>query len=247
MFEFILQPPPLIVTQETQDRGLVPPTESEIFHLAALNRRLEQIAIDSPSTQSSGGSRIFDQTINQSNANRKFNLNQFLQNSIYPMELTQREMNAVSDQSILDASCLIDHLRPLKAPSHRSSNDSPSTQSQSFNPNETFVDEELVLNLTQKLSNATLLNETLNDNEHEVLDIFELLDENDDHNETLRIDNDSVLAPLSQHPKESTRFSQTNRETDLVTTSEEEDSDDDLLNQFSMSIINCVPDELEQP
>lgn len=235
--------------ESTQDRGILPPTDSELFHQAALDRRLEQFAADSPSTQSSDSSRIFDQTLNRSNANKKFNLNQFLQNSVYPTECTQNEMKKSSEQSILDASFLIDHLRPPKPMSHRSSNDSPSIHSQQFDPNETFVDEELILNLTQKASNTTLLNETLNENEHEVLDIFELLEEDEPtHDDTLRIDDDSALAPLSQRPREPEHFRQAKQQTtndDLLTSFEEDDSDDDLLNQFSMSVIDCLPDEHE--
>lgn len=240
----------MIVTQEcTQDRGVIPPTDSELFHQAALDRRLEQFATDTPSTQSSDSSRIFDQTLNRSDANRKFNLNQFLQNSIYPMECSQNEGKSSNErQSILNASFQIDHLKSSKPMSHRSSNDSSSMRSQQFDPNDTVVDEELILNLTQKASNTTLLNETLNENEHEVLDIFELLEEDEpSHDETLRIDDDSVLAQLSQATKDPTDFSQPKQQqtnnSDAHTTFEEEDSDDDLLNQFSMSIIDCLPDE----
>lgn len=242
----------MVVTQEcTQDRGVIPTTESEIFHQAALDRRLEQLSADSPSTQSSDSSRFLNQTLNRSNANRKFNLNQFLQNSVYPTECTQNEIKPASNQSILDASFLIDHLKSSKVPDQRSSNDSPSIQSQSFDPNETFVDEELVLNLTQKLSNATLLNETLNAHENEVLDIFEMLEEDEpSHDDTLRIDADSDLAPLTQHSKDQTQFSQSQPKqttnSEQVTSFDDVDSDDDLLNQFSMSIIDCLPDEQEQ-
>lgn len=239
----------MVVTQEgTQDRGVLPPTESENFHQAAFDRRLEQLAADSPSTESSDSSRVFDQTLNRSNATKKFNLNQFLQNSVYPTECTPNEIKSSTSTSILNASFLIDHLKSSKP---RSSNDSPSILSQSFDPNETFVDEELVLNLTQKLSNATLLNETLNANENEVLDIFEMLEEDEpSHDDTLRIDDDSDLAPLTQHSKEQTHFSQSQPKqttnSEQVTSFDDVDSDDDLLNQFSMSIIDCLPDEHEQ-
>lgn len=239
----------MITTQEaSQDRDQLPPLDSEIFHLAALNRRLDQLRADSPSTQSSE-SILFDQTLNQSSAtNRKFNLNQFLQNSVYPAEC---EMN--SQSGLMDASFLIDHMRTMKSVSdQRNSNETSTGLSQQwdnvqFDPNETFVDEELILSLTQKTSNQTLLNETLNENENQVLNIFELMEENDEptHDETLHIDDDSVLAPLSQRNKESQHFSQTMKnQTDNqnhITSFEEDDSDDDLLNEFSMSMIDCLP------
>lgn len=223
----------MIVTQETtQDRGILVQCESELFHQAALERRLEQLN-ESPSTQSSNSSRL-DHTLNQSHANRKFNLNQFLEKSVYPSGIEN-----LTEQSILDASYLIDHLKP--SISHRGSDEVSSVHSQPFDPNETFVDEELILSLTQRASNTTLLSETLNENEHEVLDIFEQLEESDAMlDETLRIDNDSVLAPLSQHQKEQTD------ESNHLISFDEEDSDDDLLNQFSMSIIDRLPDEQQE-
>ncbi|XP_055316014.1 DNA polymerase zeta catalytic subunit isoform X2 [Sitodiplosis mosellana] len=240
-------PPPLITTQEaSQDRDLLTPLDSELFHLAALNRRLEQLRADSPSTQSSD-SILFDQTLNRSNVNRKFNLNQFLQNSVYPAECEN-----VSQSGLVDASFMIDHLRTMKPSENRSSSEMSTVYSQQwdnvqFDPNETFVDEELILNLTQKTSNQTLLNETLNENEHEVLDIFETLEEDESkHDETLRIDDDSVLAPISQRLKDnsSQHFSQSkHKKDDHITSFEEDDSDDDLLNEFSMSIIDCLPGE----
>lgn len=238
LYENLIQPPPLIVTQEsTQDRGIIVPSESELFHQAALDRRLEQIH-DSPSIQPSDSSRM-DQTLNQSHqTTRKFNLNQFLEKSVYPSRIENS-----TQQSILDASYLIDHLKT--STSHRGSDDVSSlVHSQRFNdaqfdPNDTIVDEELILSLTQRASNTTLLSETLNENEHEVLDIFEQLEENEAMlDETLRIDNDSVLAPLSQRQKE-----QTDDSNQIQVSFDEDDSDDDLLNQFSMSIIERHPDE----
>lgn len=246
------QPPPLITTQEpTQDRGIFTPTESELFHQAALNRRLEQIRTESPSTQSSDSFQLLDQTLNRTATNRKFNLNQFLQNSVYPAEWMSSQTTDTNEKNIFDASFLVDHLSSSKSVNNHGSNEISFDRSQrwdsvQFDPNETFVDEELILNLTQKASNTTLMNETMNENEHEVLDIFEVLEEDDQtHDETLRIDEDSALAPLSQRQqKESTHFSQSKMNaTDAQTSFEEEDSDDDLLNEFSMSILECLPSE----
>lgn len=242
------QQPSLVATQEaTQDRERLQLTESELFHAAALNRRMEQTRSESPSTQSSDS--LLDQTLNRSTANRRFNLNQFLENSVYPAEWAESSQS--NDKfSIFNASYLIDHLGNSKSLSHRTSNDTSSMPSQrydsvEFDPNETFVDEDLVLSLTQKASNTTLMNETLNENENEVLDIFEELEEDDEptHDETLRIDDDSVLAPLSQRPNVQTNASQHQMSTDRVASFEEDDSDDDLLNEFSMSMIDCMPTE----
>lgn len=239
---------------KTQDRGKLPPTDSELFHQAALNRRLEQLAAitDDSSTQSSEHSRMLDQTI----VNRKFDLNQFLQNSVYPSECTQTdEKHQASNQSILDASFLIDHTRNgrMSAMSSRlGSTDSPSVNSGSqhqFDADETCVDEDLILSLTQRSLNKTLTNETLNENEHEVLDIFELMECEEENeastlDETMRIDDDSTLAPLSQRSNEVTYLSQKSQLTrEIAAFEEEQDSDDDLLNQFSMSVIDFLPEE----
>lgn len=242
---------------KTQDRGILSPTDSEVFHKAALMRRLEQLASmsDDSLTQSSDHSHLLD----ESAGNRKFNLNQFIHNSVYPSECTQNDdkQQSNANQTILNASFLIDHTRSGRSSavsSRLGSTDSPSMHSgsQPFDPNETFVDEDLILSLTQRSLNKTLTNETLNENEQAVLDIFEMMeqDENDEPSaldDTLRIDDDSTLAPLSQ-PKKSSQtsyFSQKsleNQETTKVAFEDEQDSDDDLLNQFSMSIIDHLPD-----
>lgn len=239
---------------KTQDRGKLPTTDSEMFHQAALNRRLEQLAAvtDDSSTQSSDHSRMLDQTI----VNRKFDLNQFLQNSVYPSECTQTdEKQQPSNQSILDASFLIDHTRnggrSSAMSSRLGSTDSPSVNSgsQQFDANETFVDEDLILSLTQRSLNKTLTNETLNENEHEVLDIFELMEQQEEEeastlDETMRIDDDSTLAPLSQRTNDMTYLSQNSElKREITSFQEDDDSDDDLLNQFSMSVIDFLPDE----
>lgn len=238
---------------KTQDRGKLPTTDSEMFHQAALNRRLEQLAAvtDDSSTQSSDHSRMLDQTI----VNRKFDLNQFLQNSVYPSECTQTDKKQQpSNQSILDASFLIDHTRNGRSSAMSSrlgSTDSPSVNSgsQQFDANETFVDEDLILSLTQRSLNKTLTNETLNENEHEVLDIFELMEQQEEEeastlDETMRIDDDSTLAPLSQRTNDVTYLSQNSELKRKITSfQEDDDSDDDLLNQFSMSVIDFLPDE----
>lgn len=255
----LFQPPSVT---KTQDRGKLPPTDSESFHQAALNRRLEQLAAisdDDTLTPSSDQSRLLDQTI----GNRRFDLNQFLQNSVYPSECTQAdEKQPTSNQSILDASFLIDHSRAGRSSTlsgRMGSTDSPSVNSggggsQPFDPNETFVDEDLVLSLTQRSQlNKTLTNETLNEDEHEVLDIFELMEQQEEEeastlDETMRIDDDSTLAPLSQNQQQRTNeiafLSQKSAlKQEIAAFEDGEDSDDDLLNQFSMSIIDFLPDE----
>lgn len=250
------------------------PTESEIFHRTALDKKLEQIRLQKQQLTNSNSSKdtqnnSLDQStdINISkcpDTHRKFNLKQFLQNSVYPAECGPQSQE--SHRNMLDASFLIDHvhmgtannLRSNTNTTHNMINDSLN-ETQLFDSNDTVVDEELVLSLSQKptLSNATLLNESLNQDEYDVLDIFQQLEEEEQqYNEKNFIENDSLLAPLSQH-QEAMHVSQrqtqllnltqsamsvAEMETSTMTAFAEEDSDDDLLNDFSMSILECVPE-----
>lgn len=238
--------PPLIVTQETpESRGTIPPTESEIFHKNALNKRMEYLSRNiekqSGAESLSNESQISTSLLDQS---RKFNLGHLLKNAIYPAEYSPNESIVDSDKTILNASHIVDHLRSFQQTSSNDTNKTLSAINQSasnvqFDLDDTIVDEELVLSLTQKFSNTTLLNETLDQEEHEVLDILEILDEQD-RDEQTHIDNDSVLAPLSQVREQSQKF----EENSAMKSFDAEDSDDDLLNEFSMSILDCVPKDL---
>lgn len=258
-----MQVPPLVVSQEaSQDRIQLPPVDSELFHQVALNRRLErltgsQTSQSSDSLQQNTDSSIFEQTINQSSIHKKFDLNQFLQNAVYPAECnpdSSQELNS----TILNASHLVNHLRSTKQPSSNeylaSSQSSSDIQS---DLDDTIVNEDLVLSLTQRVLNTTLMNETLNENEHDVLDILEVLeDDEQQRDEETCIDADSTLAPLSQaheafkfnHSQRFVTTTQLNQSTlkethNLITSFTEEDSDDDLLNEFSMSILECLPSD----
>lgn len=235
--------PPLVVTQETpKSRGAIPPTESELFHKNALNKRIECFSRNAEKTSASESlaneSQISTSILDKS---RKFNLNNLLKNAVYPAEYSPNESIVDCDKIILNASHIVDHLWSSK---QTNSNDtietlSATNQNESnvqFDLDETIVDEQLVLSLTQKFSNTTLLNETLDQEENEVLDILEVLDE-PDRDEQTHIDDDSVLAPLSQVRESSQKFEEKN----AVESFDAEDSDDDLLNEFSMSILDCVP------
>lgn len=241
------QVPPLAVTQGTpESRGMIPATESEIFHKNALNKRMECLSRNAEKTSASENisneSQISTSLLDQ---NRKFNLNLLLKNAVYPAEYSTNESILDSDKTILNASYIVDHLRSFKQTSSSHTIETLSASNQSainvqFDLDETIVDEELVLSLTQKFSNTTLLNETLDQEEHEVLDILEVLD-GQDRDEQTHIDDDSVLAPLSQVREQSQKFEENNA---VKSAFDAEDSDDDLLNEFSMTILDCVPKDL---
>lgn len=240
-FNISKQVPPLVVTQETpESRGTIPPTESEIFHKNALNKRMKCLSRTAEKTfiseSISNDSQISTSVLDQS---RKFNLNHLLRNAIYPAEYSPNESIVDSNKTILNASHIVDHLRSFKQTGSNDTIETLSAGHLQFDLDETIVDEELVLSLTQKFSNTTLLNETLDQEEHKVLDILEVLDEQD-HDEQTYIDDDSVLAPLSQVREPSQKFDENN----AIESFDAEDSDDDLLNEFSMSILDCVPNEL---
>lgn len=246
----------------SQDRKEMAVSESEAFHQTALDRKLNQIRL---SVSQSTGDESFD-TFNQSNADaqaarRKFNLNQFLQNSVYPAECASQFMKH-SNRSMLNASYLIDHVRSVSessqlrnsligaTPNHLSLN---STQRSNMDADETMVDEELVLILSQKPSqlDRTFLNESLNQDEHNVLEILQQLEEADEEQQIDEscIEGDSILAPLTQAEKSTSQ-----RQSQLVQNMQRDvaaekksfhdadlDSDDDLLNDFSMSMLECMP------
>lgn len=264
-----MQVPPLVTQEMSQDRGKLAPVESEMFHRAALSKALERISSSSDSPQNSDDLQqtsenisILDQTL-QGLAHKKFNLNQFLQNSVYPAEC---EPNSSQDLSstILNASCLVDHLRCSKyTDSDKERSVSRSSQLSSgahSDLDESIVDEDLVLGLTQKVLNTTLMNETFNENEHDVLDILELLEEDEQgRDEETCIDADSTLAPLSQKMEtlklnrsqcivSTTQLNQSTLKeaNNFISSFTEEDSDDDLLNEFSMSMLEIKPNEVEE-
>lgn len=260
------QAPPLVVPQESsQARSKVTPSDSEIFHRAALNKRLEQLRTSSPSSQLSESVQqsaldqtITEQTLGANRTNRKFNLNQFLSNSVYPAECDADGLDETSGRSMWNASYLVDHLGATKSCGLFMRNESEilsqRTNITQFDPDDTIVDENLVLSLTKtRSSDQTILNQSmlLDDDEHNVLDIFEQLEDcEQNENDRTYIDNDSVLAPLTQSNdamKINQSLSQNKDKLKLNESFGENDSDDDLFNVFSMSMIGCVENEVESP
>lgn len=228
-------------------------TDSETFHQEALDRKLNAIQL------SSDGSFQLDSTLTSqaidSNVNRKFNLNQFIHNAVYPSECTPNDQH--SNQTLLNASCLVDHLSSKYQKDSSSiftSNTGLIGSQSSFDANESIIDEDLILSLTQKNpSQKTLLSETLNEDELNMLEILERLEEETEEQnefEQTIVEDGSMLAPLSQKPA-----SQTQRQSQIVSMVHgakddedpdrsfyDDDSDDDLLNDFSLSMIECLPD-----
>lgn len=232
--------------EPTSDRSSAIVTESEAFHQEALDKKLGAIQM------SSDGSFQLDLTLtNQAaDAQRKFNVNQFFQNAIYPSECSPG--NISSSKSLLNASCLVDHLSSNNTRDSKAFN-ATGWEPPSYDMNDSIVDEELILSLTQKsASQRNFLNETLNDDELDMLEVLERLEEETEEQTELEqtiVEDGSLLAPLSQQP-----LSQTQRQSQIISLTHgakaedggadrsflDGDSDDDLLNDFSLSMVECL-------
>lgn len=134
-FPTLEKPPP-------EERPLTRPTESDTFFrealLAKLNQTRESQSVDDASAST------FDQTLLSRSLNQthnKFNLKQFLLNSVYPSECSQQ-----SSGSILNASLIINHQTGKVSDTYRKKRVSPE------NTNTTLVDEDIVNSLSQKHS-----------------------------------------------------------------------------------------------
>lgn len=213
----------------------------------------------SPTSQPSDHQNTLDQTLTEQTTNtnrthKKFNLNQFLSNSVYPAECDVDDLDETSGHSMWNASHLIDHVGVTKLGSAFSRSISQRTNASAYDPNDTIVDEDLVLSLTKtRSSDQTLLNESLllDDEEHNVLDILENLEDLElSQNDQTYIDIDSALAPLTQSNdvnKIATALSQHKDQAKKDNSFGENDSDDEIFNEFSMSMIECLGNEAEEP
>lgn len=235
-------------TEETSQDRQASITKSEEFHQEALDRRLEVIRAMEQSGLSEStisGDRTLTSTTTA--PRRQFDLNQFLQNSVYPSECLPK------NRKLLNASHLIDHLSHSMNQSRHSVIDSNESQPSLDELNESQIDEEFVLNLTQKQSQRTMLSETMNEEELNMLELLEQMEEAEEeqqHEQTI-IENDSILAPLTQRSS-----AQSQRQSQIVAMTQgtkadddgqnaersfyEDGSDDDILDDFSLSMIECL-------
>ncbi len=135
----IFQCPSLEVPAMSQDSSKVcEPTESEVFYREALIRKLDEPNDDSMSiTEEQYSERTL---LLPDRAKRKFNLNAYLSQLVYPAECTNE--NA---ETMLNASIIIDHLSSAI-------NGKRNIQKQSSNhqADNSIIDEELVMSLSQR-------------------------------------------------------------------------------------------------
>ncbi|XP_011292459.1 DNA polymerase zeta catalytic subunit [Musca domestica] len=233
---------PALEVPPTQERPIAYPTESEVFYRTALVSKL--IALENSILETT---QLTDQTINctqQSNVSnmtmntslnltrqqkRTFNLTKMMENAVYPEECSDGSENLInasfvenhlSNNNVFQQSISNKELLDLtRADSEKLSED------ESIFMDETIVDEELVLSLTQSQQHVPH-NATLREEDVELLNILQQLEED---NNSEKIDLDSSLAPLSQNQKEFALSPELlDKETAAAAVLEKSHCDDDL-------------------
>lgn len=161
-FDFCFQIPPLEVAC-SQDRICAKPTESDIFYRAALQSKLSfENQEDNVSNLTALDSTIASDKVDcytlifvtlkvkfSTFQKTKFNLSKLLMNSVYPGECSQ-DMNA----TLANASKIPDHLSNISL-FHKTIR--PRSKSRtSVSSESSFVDEEMVLSLSQQRQALTV-------------------------------------------------------------------------------------------
>uniref|UniRef100_A0A6P4FM18 DNA polymerase zeta catalytic subunit n=2 Tax=Drosophila rhopaloa TaxID=1041015 RepID=A0A6P4FM18_DRORH len=191
----MIQAVPVLKLPPTQERHLIEIAESDVFYRTALESKLltlEQSTLSDQtlSDQTTLANATMQTTIpGTKEQKRTFNLQKLLANAVYPEECSQDQQ-----QLLVNASFIQNHVT-----CSNSSNDTlPVPKDESDYMDETMVDEELILSLTQP-HGAMPHDATLREEDLELLDALQLLEEQNESES--HVDLDSSLAPLSQHHK----------------------------------------------
>lgn len=212
------------------------PTDSEQFHQSALKTIIDQMQNDSCVTTMSDHSLQLSQTMpnadtsnafeknvnNNKKTVKKFNLNQFIQDAVYPAECpdtvaTEGANNADDTNSLsatlFDASYQVNHVSGttgLRSNAFSQQEVDLDETLMDDGHNETIVDEELIMNLSQKvIASPGAFDDSLNVDECEFLEILRRLEEQEEHDDDANaIADDSALAPLTQSASAQQRLSQ---------------------------------------
>ncbi|BFG04302.1 DNA polymerase zeta catalytic subunit [Drosophila madeirensis] len=188
---------PVLQLPPTQPRLHVEVAESDVFYRTALESKLftlEQSTMSDQtlSDQTHLGNATMQTTLPSSKEQRRtYNLQKLMANAVYPEECSQDQQ-----QLLVNASFIQNHVASSSNGSF--SGASFAEKDESAYLDETLVDEELVLSLTQP-HGAVPHDATLREEDLELLDVLQQLEEqsaNESH-----IDLDSSLAPLSQQHK----------------------------------------------
>ncbi|XP_034653451.1 DNA polymerase zeta catalytic subunit isoform X1 [Drosophila subobscura] len=188
---------PVLQLPPTQPRLHVEVAESDVFYRTALESKLltlEQSTMSDQtlSDQTHLGNATMQTTLPSSKEHRRtYNLQKLMANAVYPEECSQDQQ-----QLLVNASFIQNHVASSSNGSF--SGASFAEKDESAYLDETLVDEELVLSLTQP-HGAVPHDATLREEDLELLEVLQQLEEQS-ANES-RIDLDSSLAPLSQQHK----------------------------------------------
>lgn len=288
------EPPPFETPDSSQNRSIAMQTDSEQFHQSALKTIIEQLNNNTTTMSDNSSVRLsqllttnqssnttttkaFEQNVsNKKKTGKKFNLNQFIQDAVYPASCSDSEPEESQDDgngnapsqpstgsSLLNASYQMNHVSGSSG--QPGAADDLDTTLVGDALNDTIVDEEIIMNMSQRIPS---LDDSLTEQDYEVLEIMRQLEEHEDAND--EIEDDSALAPLTQPSGVKQRLSQkqsqdkslfnasilqgiedliqdeANNACDDVNADIRDktvifndnlhlDSDDDLLNEFSMA------------
>ncbi|KAI8037098.1 hypothetical protein M5D96_009844 [Drosophila gunungcola] len=193
--EEMVQAVPVLKLPPTQERPQIEIAESDVFYRTALESKLmtlEQSTLSDQtlSDQTALANATMQTTLPGSKEQRRtFNLQKLLANAVYPEECSQDQQ-----QLLVNASFIQNHVTCSN--SNNVSLPVPNDVSEFMD--ETMVDEELILSLTQP--HGTVPHDaTLREEDLELLDALQLLEEQNESES--HVDLDSSLAPLSQNHK----------------------------------------------
>ncbi|XP_017108394.2 DNA polymerase zeta catalytic subunit [Drosophila bipectinata] len=240
---------PILQLPPTQERTEVEIAESDVFYRTALESKLltmdqSTMSDQTLSDQTHIGNVTAQTTLPTTKEHRRtFNLQKLLANAVYPEECSQDQQ-----QQLINASFIQNHVA-CSNNSNISILTTPDPElDESENMDETLVDEELILSLTQP-SGAMPHDATLRDEDLELLDVLQQLEEQSGNEQ--RIDLDSSLAPLSQ-PHKKFEFTPELLDKEMAATaigaheSSDEDCDSDGANQGTGHDFSMALDDIDE-
>ncbi|KAH8372951.1 hypothetical protein KR009_008781 [Drosophila setifemur] len=190
---------PVLQLPPTQERIKVEIAESDVFYRTALESKLmtlEQSTLSEQtlSDQTLQGNATMQTTLPSNKEQRRtFNLQKLLANAVYPEECSQDQQ-----QKLINASFIQNHVAINNSSNMSLLTSAIGEREESDYMDETLVDEELILSLTQP-NGAMPHDATLREEDLELLDVLQQLEEQNANE--LHVDLDSFLSPFSQQSK----------------------------------------------
>ncbi|XP_033156819.1 DNA polymerase zeta catalytic subunit [Drosophila mauritiana] len=232
---------PVLELPPTQERHQIEVAESDIFYRTALESKLMTLEQSTLSEQTLSDQTILPNVTMQTTLpgtkaqKRMFNLQKLLANAVYPEECSQDQQ-----QLLVNASFIQNHVTC----GYSSSVSLSTPKDESDCLDETLVDEELILSLTQP-HGAIPHDATLREEDLELLDALQLLEEQNESES--HVDLDSSLAPLSQHKKFELTPELLDKETAAAAALFDEDGDsDEDADQETRHDFSTVLDDVDE-